>query len=287
MPNSIKKERRAKRRKTGNLLSDCVFPFNDFEPNTVELDLDNIVIDATQTQIRDRTFDSTVRNYAIEMENDAIFPAVLVANLNGVYHLIDGFHRVEALRYLGINRVRARIIKVKSLDEARYEAVKANCSNGKPLTNKEKAKALDFYIHSGKHLTKNKQVKSFTEIANDLGFWSRPTVTSRIKENYPKLHEAILEKHSNKNTSYIVDYKNSNEWKDYNDEEIATTMKIISMIKDATQSSLSLSPENRNQFIAVLRECLKLSQGIETIDEYRANNERYTVSYEDIADNDF
>ena len=285
MPNSIKKERRAKRRKTGNI--SCVFPFNEFEHNTVELDLDDIVTDATQTQIRERTFDSTVRDYAVAMENGTTFPAVLVANLNRVYHLIDGFHRVEALRYLGINRVRARVINVKSLDEARYEAVKANCSNGRQLTNKEKAKALDFYIHTGKHLTKNKQLKSFSEITADLGFWTRQTVAARIKKHYPQLHKAILEKHSNMSTSYIVDYKHSNEWKDYNDEEAAATMKIISMIKDATQSSLSLSSENRNQITAVLHECLMLSQGRETIDEYRANNSRYTVAFEDIADSDF
>ena len=187
MPNSIKKERRAKRRQEGKIT--WLNPFSKTD-DSKQLYLDDLIIDASQCQIRDKTTDTTVRNYATAMQNGAEFPPVLVANLNGVYHLVDGFHRIEAIKYLGIPFCQARIIEVESIEEMRYEAVKANLTNGRQLTQKEKAKALDYYIQAGKHLTglslafarlsvSEGQYKSFSEIAKDLGCMSRQTVTKR------------------------------------------------------------------------------------------------------------
>ena len=81
----------------------------------------------------------TAYQYAMAMKAGAEFPAIEVAKIDGKYHLLDGRHRLEALKMNGEKHVQAMInTSVKTFDKLFLEAINRNVVHGRPFSVQEK-----------------------------------------------------------------------------------------------------------------------------------------------------
>lgn len=104
--------------------------------------------------IKDLVFDSelyprfktnwlTVYQYAMAMKSGSVFPPVTVGILNGKKYVVDGWHRIEALKLLGEEYVNAVVKHYESEAELFADAVKLNVTHGRQLSVQEKARIID------------------------------------------------------------------------------------------------------------------------------------------------
>ena len=80
----------------------------------------------------------TSYDYFKSMETGAIFPDIVVAEFEGTLILVDGKHRIEALRMLKQLHVRATILKGLTKKEILLKSIELNIANGRPLSPYEK-----------------------------------------------------------------------------------------------------------------------------------------------------
>jgi hypothetical protein len=96
----------------------------------------------SDTQMRVIGIDpETVSSYADDLRNGAVFPPVKVFHDDGLYHLSDGFHRVEAHRVVGRDQILAAVAEGTSRD-ATLAACAANATHGLRRTNEDKRRAI-------------------------------------------------------------------------------------------------------------------------------------------------
>lgn len=79
----------------------------------------------------------TVASYAESMLQGAVFPPVKVAESDGVFYLLDGWHRYRALKQLKQDKISAHVIDIPREDWFAF-AVESNMKHGKPMTLKDK-----------------------------------------------------------------------------------------------------------------------------------------------------
>ena len=80
----------------------------------------------------------TSYGYSQAMLAGAVFPPIVVAMNNGKYYLVDGRHRIEAVKILKKDEIDAEVVVGWSRQRIFEEAVKRNISHGKALTVHEK-----------------------------------------------------------------------------------------------------------------------------------------------------
>lgn len=102
-----------------------------------ELDLDKVIVDP-DLYPRDQWSFQTAYGYSQAMLSGAKFPNIVVALFKGKYYLIDGKHRIEAVKILKKGKITAEIISGLSQEKIYEEAVRRNVSHGKALTVHEK-----------------------------------------------------------------------------------------------------------------------------------------------------
>lgn len=156
------------------------------EPKEIWLDA---LVEERRFQARRGLNSATVRQYARAYEADADFPPVRVALVKGLHILVDGHHRVAALRTLGRTHVTA-IVSPMEEAEAELAAMLANLGNGLPLKPREQSaacrKALGAYIRCRKHLKGARRLKSYREIAADLGaVVAHTTIMAWLRKDFP------------------------------------------------------------------------------------------------------
>lgn len=83
----------------------------------------------------------TTYRYAQAITAGAKFPPLVVARIDGPV-LVDGFHRLEAFKKVGRQKVEVEFLACATLDEAYRESVRRNVAHGKPLSLKEKVDAV-------------------------------------------------------------------------------------------------------------------------------------------------
>ena len=160
----------------------------------VEIPIRDIIVRPEVFQIRlDELRKDVVRDYMSAYQRGDNMPPVRVANIKGVYYLIDGFHRMEALRWLHRDVVAAEVIPVKNEKEARWLAVKYNSTHGLRLTNKDRAKAFDIFIKAKGHLVDGKRgcFKSLREMEKDFKLWSHVTIGNYLRKHYNSIYYAL------------------------------------------------------------------------------------------------
>jgi hypothetical protein len=118
-------------------------------------------------------------------------PPIEVAMVDGVAVVVDGWHRVAALRSLRRDAVDARV-RTMGVDDARWVAAMANLQHGLNLKPKERKAALRAalatYVRSKRHLKRRGSVKSFREIAEDFeGTLSHSSVRRWMYADHPKV----------------------------------------------------------------------------------------------------
>ena len=165
----------------------------EYVHSPVTLQLKDIKIEPEVFQIRLKMRKDVIKAYKGAYELGADMPPVTVADLKGVYYLVDGFHRVRALIQLHKEYVTACVIPVKNVEEARWIAVKCNSIHGLQLTTKEKINAFDVYIKAKGYLKNGRKgcYKSMREIARELVFWTHVTVGNRLRKYYNPIYRKM------------------------------------------------------------------------------------------------
>lgn len=140
------------------------------------------------------------------------FPPISIARLcssaegAGKLYLIDGFHRCEAFRLEGVERVSAVVVDVRNLAEARWLAASGNMQHGLPLSSAEVREAFRRFIKAEKHLEADleaspkvieqrpkRNVMTLSEIGKACGR-PQPTVRRWLQKDYPHIFRKLYER---------------------------------------------------------------------------------------------
>ena len=103
----------------------------------MRLAIGNIIIDK-ELNVRNQLYNDTIDGYMDCF--DQLPPVVVFATDEGNL-LADGFHRIKAAKKLGLTEIEADVKQGTRKDAEEY-AVLANLKHGKPLTRKERQKAI-------------------------------------------------------------------------------------------------------------------------------------------------
>lgn len=136
---------------------------------------------------------ATVRRYKQAMDAGEVFPPILLARVNGALILVDGWHRLEAMRARGQWETVAEIRDAESMAEARLWGYEANRKHGLPLTNSELRQMFRVYLKAGRHRGRRRgQFKSYREMGEELGI-PKSTLASWTRADAPSLARALAE----------------------------------------------------------------------------------------------
>jgi hypothetical protein len=112
--------------------------------NIVTLAIADIVLD-TELQPRAMMSEAVVNDYADKMRDGAIFPPVVVYDVDGKKLLSDGWHRVRAHRRLGRKDIQAEV-RQGTRDDALRHALEFNAIHGLNFTQADKQRAIETYL---------------------------------------------------------------------------------------------------------------------------------------------
>lgn len=153
------------------------------------VDASAIVRDWT-LQARSKLLPHVARKYAHEMQAGNLFPPVELADVDGVLYLISGWHRMDAaVDICGFSAVEATV-QPMSKAEAGWEAAAANLKNGQGYTPGDKRNVLRLYIKARKHKKGNEIVKTYRDMAKELGV-KVPTLHRWMEKDHPATFRAM------------------------------------------------------------------------------------------------
>ncbi|MHC4051059.1 hypothetical protein [Bradyrhizobium sp. 25ACV] len=156
-------------------------------------------------QVRSKIDPTTVNRYRNYYKNDGTLPPIEIALVDGVYRLIDGWHRLEALRLLERTTAEVNIIEM-SMNEARLAAALANTAHGLPLKPKELRNVFNAYIGTRHHYRANGRLKSYREMAADLnGAVSYRTLNRWMERDHPKIAKEMSMQHGGEDKAHYRD----------------------------------------------------------------------------------
>lgn len=104
-----------------------------------------------------------IEEYAAEMKDGIVFDPIKVIDTRDGKFLVDGYHRVEATKRLGLDEIAAEVVpgtKVVALKEA----IAANAKHGIQRTNEDKLHALQMAWENREQLF-NGKVPNYRELA--------------------------------------------------------------------------------------------------------------------------
>lgn len=96
------------------------------------LDIDAIIADQ-RIYPRISTHDPVTDQYAKAMRKGDQFPPIVVTKLNGLWFLVDGYHRLGARLRNKEKQAECQVIRCKNLEEAYVEGIKRNATHGVPF----------------------------------------------------------------------------------------------------------------------------------------------------------
>lgn len=153
-------------------------------PAPLRLPIDQIARD-NKFQVRNKLNEATVKRYENNYRSGREMPPVRVALVNDVPILVDGWHRLKALENLGKADVEAQVQNA-TRREALWMAASANLDHGLPLKASELRAVFRAYIKADRHVLPKGALKSYREIASDLG---KPhgTIYNWMKKDFPRV----------------------------------------------------------------------------------------------------
>jgi hypothetical protein len=154
------------------------------------LAIEDIVRDK-RLQPRDGVSREVANRYARQMMNKMEFPPVLVHRVDGVFYLVDGWHRVLAAEINGEGRVPVEVVE-SNMKTATITAALANISHGQPLKNREFRNVFRMLISSGAHHAGRKkgQWMTYEEIGEKIGK-PKKTVYNWMQQDFPRIAEKM------------------------------------------------------------------------------------------------
>lgn len=153
------------------------------------------IVELPEMQLRGRGTDAkVVEAYRRALGGGAVFPPITVARVEGAWVLVDGFHRVAALRALHRGDVEAVVLEVAGLEEARWRAAQANMRHGQRLKPRDLHEAFRAYVKAGQHRLGGRRrgrLKSYREMAADLPGVHHTTLRRWLEEDAPATFRAL------------------------------------------------------------------------------------------------
>lgn len=140
-------------------------------------------------QIRAKTDRGTITRYVNVLKSGGEMPPVTVARVDGVFILVDGFHRMAAFEALGRSKIDAEVHETTHR-EALWMAGKANMKHGLPLKTPELRLVFKAYVRAGQHKAGRGKLKSYREIGEAIGK-SHSTIRNWMKQDFPRVAAAM------------------------------------------------------------------------------------------------
>jgi len=79
-----------------------------------------------------------------------------------------------------------------TLEEAKWEAVKANQTHGRPMASRDYREMFRRYILAKNHLSDEGKPKSYRDMATDLGnIKAHTTIRNWVQQDFPELYNAL------------------------------------------------------------------------------------------------
>lgn len=136
--------------------------------------IDRLVLNP-EFQVRVKLDEHAIRRYAALYVADRRLDPIRVADVDGVLIVVDGWHRLEALKLSHASHAQA-VVTAMTRDEAKWEAATANAAHGVQLKRADLVNVFKLYVRSGRHVRKKGEAgrilsyKSYREMANELPF---------------------------------------------------------------------------------------------------------------------
>lgn len=137
-------------------------------------------------QVRGRTEAGVINKYARAMQNGAVFPCPTVAEVEGMFLLVDGFHRVAAIEASGAEELEVDVVRCTSREEALWLGYQLNLRHGLQLGPKRMRPAFRAYVGAGKHRGSD-GLKSYRDIAQDIPGVSYSTIRRWMDRDFPAI----------------------------------------------------------------------------------------------------
>ncbi len=141
-------------------------------------------------QVRTRLDPGTVARYRSVFKGGCSFPPIEIVAVDGVWTLIDGWHRLAAAKLEDVLVLPATVV-IAGPAEAAWLAAKANLAHGLPLKAREHRNVFRAFIRAGMH-RKRKCFLSYRDIAGALGgVRSHGTLWNWMKKDFPGIAEQM------------------------------------------------------------------------------------------------
>ena len=139
-------------------------------------------------QVRNKLDSGIIKRYAMAYKQGQDLPPLKVAKIGKALVLVDGWHRMGALKRNELAFVEVEIISCRSERDAMWLAAKANLQHGLPLKARELRPVFRAYIRSRQHCPSKGCLKSYRDIASDLGgIVSHATIRNWMRRDFPSI----------------------------------------------------------------------------------------------------
>jgi hypothetical protein len=201
-------------------------------------------------QVRGKLDNAAVSRYKNIYKNGGTMPPIRIALVAGTLRLVDGWHRLEALRLLGHDEVLADIVEM-TLSDARWAAASANLTHGLPLKSKEVRNVFNAYITSRQHYKANGRTKSYRDIAADLnGVVTYRTLNRWMEEDHPKIAKEMSSRHGGADKAHYHDGGPPKV------DCITPLQAALESLDNAIAEARAMSPEERRELLDYARRLL-------------------------------
>lgn len=110
--------------------------------------VEDIILDE-RLQARAEIHTEAVTEYAEAYRTGAKLPPLDVYRVSGKLYLVDGFHRIAAVRVAGQTFARVRVVGDGTIDDAVWHATAVNATHGLRRSNADKRRAVLLALRSG------------------------------------------------------------------------------------------------------------------------------------------
>jgi len=118
------------------------------------------------------TREEKIQEYAEMIEEGVVFDPIKVWKREDRYWVIDGMHRLEAHKRLGLETIKAEIVSCENELDYRIKAVKENLKHGIPLLKEEKILLTQTLYKLGVQIAELKKLFGVSE--RTLYYWLEP-----------------------------------------------------------------------------------------------------------------
>lgn len=209
-------------------------------------------------QMRAKLDAGAVKRYEGVYRSGKAMPPVKVAQVDGVFILVDGWHRVAALERLGQTQVEAEVVDT-SRDEALWMAAQANLEHGVPLKAKELREVFRAYVRSKRHVLPRGKFKSYRDIGAELG---KPasTIYNWMSKDFPRVAAKMAGHENFKGTGGLQEIPHT-------PSQLAPAMQSLQQLLAAFQSTSD--PDDRG---AILTEAKRVVNEMEGSGNWRVED---------------